>query len=224
MIKLKLLVVITQSGCQKILKHIYKKNGISFDFMISGSGTAPSNVLEYLGLSDVRREISIAIIPGDLEYDLLDAVNNSLNLENLGRGLAFCVALTSANKFLINNYDKEYKKEIKIMKDVGYHLILTIVLEGHLQEVMDAAKRKGARGGTVIRGRGIGNNDAIKMFGFEIEPGREIVLNVVESEIKNQVMEEITKCVGIKTSGKGICISLPVDSAIGVVNNNDAKN
>ena len=28
-------------------------------------------------------------------------------------------------------------------------------------------------------------------------------------------MEEITKQVGIKTEGKGICLSLPVDSAIG---------
>ena len=55
-----------------------------------------------------------------------------------------------------------------------------------------------------------------KLFGFEIEPGREIILNVVDKEIKNKVMEEITKTVSIKTPGKGICISLPVDSAIGI--------
>ena len=31
-------------------------------------------------------------------------------------------------------------------------------------------------------------------------------------------MEEITKVAGIKTPGKGICISLPVDNVIGISN------
>jgi len=81
---------------------------------------------------------------------------------------------------------------------------------------MTAAKKRGATGGTVIRGRGLGNKEALKLFGFEIEPGREVILNVVEEKIKNVVMEEITKEVGIKTPGKGVCLSIPVDNIIGI--------
>jgi len=104
------------------------------------------------------------------------------------------------------------------MNEKKYHLIITIVLEGHLEQVMAAAKRVGAQGGTVIRGRGLGNKEAEKLLGFTIEPGRELVLNVVDESIKNKVMEEITKDVGIKTPGKGIVLSLPVDNAIGIDN------
>lgn len=105
------------------------------------------------------------------------------------------------------------------MDNNKYHLIITIVSEGYLEQVMDAAKKAGAQGGTVIRGRGLGNKEAEKLFGFKLEPGRDLILNVVEDNIKNKVMEEITKAVGIKTSGKGICMSLPVDNAIGIAKN-----
>ena len=40
------------------------------------------------------------------------------------------------------------------MDNTKYHLILTIVMEGYLNQVMTAAKRVGASGGTVIKGRG----------------------------------------------------------------------
>ena len=102
------------------------------------------------------------------------------------------------------------------MREIKHHLVVTIVLEGNLEQVMVAAKRAGAQGGTVIRGRGLGNKETEKIFGFEIEPGREVVLNVVNNDIKNKVMEEITKTVGINTPGKGICFSMPIDSAVGL--------
>ena len=143
-----------------------------------------------------------------------------MNIENPGTGIIFTISLTGANKFLLDSFDKDAIKENVKMNERKYHLIITIVMEGHLEQVMDAAKRVGAQGGTVIRGRGLGNKEAENLFGFQIEPGRELVLNVVPDEIKARVMEEITKDVGIKTPCKGVCLSIPVDSAIGI----DIKN
>ena len=70
-------------------------------------------------------------------------------------------------------------------------------MEGYLEQVMAAAKRAGGNGGTVIKGRGLANVMPTKILGFNIEPERELVLNVVLEKDKNKVMEEISKEVGI---------------------------
>ena len=54
-----------------------------------------------------------------------------------------------------------------------------------------------------------------KLFGFMVEPGREIVYIIVPTDIKEQVMEAITSETGIKTDGMGLCFSIPIDSVIG---------
>lgn len=217
--KLKLLIIICEEDYDKNIKDIYKKNNISMKFLVKANGTASSSILEYFGLVETKKDIHLAIIPGYLENELLEQINKVLNKKKIGAGIAFLISLTSANKYLLDQFEnKEDVKETEIMKEVKHHLIITIVLEGHLEQVMSAAKKMGAQGGTVVRGRGLGNKDAVKLFGFEIEPGRDVILTVVDSEIKNKVMEEITRVVGIKTPGKGICISLPVDNVIGISN------
>ena len=99
---------------------------------------------------------------------------------------------------------------------IDYQLVITIVMEGYLEQVMAAAKRAGCTGGTVIKGRGLGNIMPAKILGFNIETEKDIVLNIVQAKDKNKVMEEISKEVGIKTPGKGVCISLPVDETVGL--------
>ena len=98
---------------------------------------------------------------------------------------------------------------------LSYHLIITIVTEGYLEKVMSAAKKAGSSGGTALKGRGLSDNRPAKILGFNIEPEKDIILNIVSEKDKNKVMEAITKEVGIKTRGRGVCFSLPVEEAIG---------
>ena len=98
---------------------------------------------------------------------------------------------------------------------IKYHLVITIVSEGYLEQVMTAAKRAGSSGGTALKGRGLSDSRPAKILGFNIEPEKDIVLNIVTDRDKKRVMEEITKEVGIKTRGKGVCISVPVEDAVG---------
>lgn len=217
MVNIKLLFVILDEGYDKIIKTIFKKHDINICSATHCIGTASPSLLDYFGLAETKKNMYLAIIPDYLEHKILNHVHKEFNIEHPGTGIAFTIPISSSNKFLSAIFEKN-KREEEIMcmsNDEKYHLIITIVLEGHLEQVMNAAKRVGATGGTVIRGRGLGNKEAVKFLGFELEPGRELVLNIVEDKIKTKVMEEITKEVGIKTKGKGVCISLPVDSAIG---------
>ena len=217
MVNIKLLFTILNNDPKSKIKTIFNKNKINLKIVTHGVGTASPSVLDYFGLVETKKDIYLAVIPDYLEKKLLNALSKEFKIDSPGTGVAFTVPISSSNRYVSKAFEKETDESevVDVKNEKKYHLIITIVLEGHLEQVMNAAKRVGASGGTAIRGRGLGNKEAVKLFGFEVEPGRELVLNVVEEDIKNKVMEEITKEVGIKTPGKGVCIALPVDSAVG---------
>ena len=69
-----------------------------------------------------------------------------------------------------------------------FELILCIVNAGFSQNVMEAARAAGARGGTIIRGRGSANPEAEEFFSITIQPDKEIVMLLVPAEIKDDVL------------------------------------
>lgn len=101
-------------------------------------------------------------------------------------------------------------------RNYAHELIVCIVNSGFSEAVMDAAKELGARGGTVIHGRGTAAKDAEKFFGITVQPEKELVLIVVPTEIKEGVLHALYKSVGLGTAGQGIAFSLPVDGAVGL--------
>lgn len=92
-----------------------------------------------------------------------------------------------------------------------YQLLVCIVNAGFSQNVMEAARAAGARGGTIIRGRGSANPEAEEFFNISIQPDKEVVLILVTSEMKDAVMTAVFKNSGLSTDGQGIAFSLPVE-------------
>ena len=102
-------------------------------------------------------------------------------------------------------------------------VIFCIVNEGYSQNVMDAARRAGARGGTVVRSHGTANADAEKMFGITISPQKEIVIMLVESSVRDDILHALYGSMGLDSPGQGIAFSMPVDGVAGVWKPSDAK-
>lgn len=98
----------------------------------------------------------------------------------------------------------------------NYELIVAIVNKGFTDLVMDAAKEKGARGGTTFNARGTGNKNLEEFFGIAIQPEKEFVLILVPNEIKDEVLLAIYKAVGLETKGNGIAFSLKVEDVVGI--------
>ena len=98
----------------------------------------------------------------------------------------------------------------------NHEAIFCIVNSGYSEAVMDAAKRFGARGGTVINARGTASKEAETMFHITIEPEKEIVMILVPTKIKDDVLHALYKEVGLETPGQGIAFSMPVDGVVGV--------
>ena len=99
-----------------------------------------------------------------------------------------------------------------------YELIICIVNQGFSEEVMQAARECGARGGTVINARGTAKAEAEEAFHISINPEKEIVLILSKSDIKDAILHAIYTKVGLNTPGQGIAFSMPVDDVVGLDN------
>ena len=102
------------------------------------------------------------------------------------------------------------------MKSFKHEMIMCIVNSGFSETVMDAAREFGAKGGTVIRGRGTANVEAEKLYGIAIQPDKEIVLILVDTAIKNDILHAVYKAAGLNTPGQGIAFALPVEDVVGL--------
>ena len=98
----------------------------------------------------------------------------------------------------------------------GYHLLITIVVEGYAEKVMSVAKKSGANGGTLIKGREVGTKGGFKFFNVEVEPEKDILLIVCKENDKNKIMTSILEKYGANTEAKGVCITLPIDNVVGM--------
>ena len=97
-----------------------------------------------------------------------------------------------------------------------HEAIFCIVNSGYSEMVMDAAKKLGARGGTVINARGTASKEAETFFHITIEPEKEIVMILVPTDIKDDVLHALYNEVGLDTPGQGIAFSVPVDGVVGI--------
>ena len=95
--------------------------------------------------------------------------------------------------------------------DNKYELVLCVVNAGFSQNVMEAARAAGAKGGTVVRARGTANPESEEVFNITIQPDKEIVMILTKKEIKDDIMHAIYKECGPASEGQGLVFSLPVN-------------
>lgn len=101
-----------------------------------------------------------------------------------------------------------------------FDLIITIVNRGFDDVVMEAARSAGATGGTVFNARGAGVHEAEKFFGISIQPEKDIILILVKSEYRKQIMHAIRNEAGLNKEGRGLSFSIPVEDVCGIVHMN----
>ena len=97
------------------------------------------------------------------------------------------------------------------MEDNRFELIMCIVNAGFSQNVMAAARKAGARGGSILRGRGSANPESEEFFNITIQPDKEIILILTSSETKDKILRAIYKESGLTTDANGIALTLPVE-------------
>ena len=102
------------------------------------------------------------------------------------------------------------------MKTNNHEVIFAIVNAGFAEDVMDVARELGVRGGTIIHARGVAREDAAAFFGITLHAEKEILMMVVEKDIRDNVLNAIYKEMGMAKAAQGIAFSLPVSDVAGL--------
>lgn len=94
-------------------------------------------------------------------------------------------------------------------------LIVTIVKKGWGDKVVKASRKAGAKGGTIIFGRGTGVHENKSLLGMLIEPEKEIVFTIAESINVDNIIDTISQEVGLNKPGQGLGFVVPLDRVFG---------
>ena len=102
------------------------------------------------------------------------------------------------------------------MKTDNHEVVFAIVNAGYAEDVMDIAREQGVRGGTILNARGVLKEEAAAFFGITLNQDKEILMMVVEKNIRDNVLNAIYKQMGMDKKAKGIAFSLPVSDVAGL--------
>lgn len=188
-------------------------------FTFLGRGTARPNVRNYLGLGESEKSIVVSVIPESSERKLLTDVTESLKLYLTGRGIAFTLPLTSISSLIAGAISGESTGKAqggKKMNNGLYDLVAAVYNLEYSDKVLEAARGAGAVGGTLIHARTLSSAGVEQFVGIRLSEETEILLILTRRESRSAIMTAIRDVAGLKTSGCGTVLSLPVDALVGI--------
>jgi len=206
-------VIVNFGERSKVLK-ASKELGVTGGTFLLGKGTIKNSILNMLGLDEVRKEILLMVIEESLEESLNEHLRKRFNLDKPNHGITFSIPIT--HLAILNRHEYISKPKMRGADDMKYEAIVTIVDKGLSDDVVEAAQSAGSTGGTVIHGRGAGSNDTAKLFNIEIEPEKDIVLILSESEKTEAIVNSIKDKLNIDEPGKGVIFVVDVNRTLGL--------
>ena len=111
---------------------------------------------------------------------------------------------------------RSYEEEEMEQKVRKYELVVAVVEHGWRDQVMEAAKKADATGGTVLHARSLHEDDATSFLGIKLQGEKDIVVILSAYEKYKQIMHAINTAAGFQTEARGLIFSMPVDEFIGM--------
>lgn len=208
-----LTVVVHRDYAERVMR-IARKCGITGSTVHYASGYSSNPLLRALSLSDVSLEMVIMLAERSIAIDTMNNLDRVFKFHKRHHGYAFCVPVTAITG--IKSCEGFCNASPKGETDMKYRAIYTIVDRGNAENVIEAAKKAGAKGGTVIQGRGSGIHESEVLFSIAIEPEKEIILVICPDTDAPAIVESIRKDLNIDEPGRGIIYVQKVEHAIGV--------
>jgi len=99
-----------------------------------------------------------------------------------------------------------------------FKLIISLVDDSKTSAVMDAARKCGATGVTIInQARGEGLEKERTFLGLSLGSQRDMLIFLVEEHLSRAILETIAKIAGMdEDTGTGIAFQIDVEDAVGV--------
>ncbi len=215
-----LMVTIVDRGKGERAAAVCGGRKLPFHFLCFGLGTAASDLLDYLGLGETKKDVVFSLIPRREAGRLPALLARELRMGAPGGGIAFTLPLSGVSGFVpmtLAGGAPDAKGESNQMNQPAkYELIVAVVNRGFADRVMDAARSAGARGGTILEARGLCGDEKEKFPGVSLREERTIVAILCGKERKQAIMEAVSRAAGIRTEAEGLLFSLAVDGIAGI--------
>lgn len=226
----RLLLLITKAGDEKRISRVMDFMKLPIYYQIRGQGTAPSELLDLCGLQGTMRILTLSILPKEMVHEVFQIFEHDLQLKKRGGGIAVTIPVTGMQdvirKILVErtNYSlpesqSEVKKMIGATNHINYSMIFVAANYGYSDEIIDAARRAGAKGGTILKGRRRGSENVMNFLGVPMQEEQEFSIIIVPQEKKTAVMVAISRECGLKTPAHGVILAVPVEETLGLEDN-----
>ena len=197
----RLLVVITTLKQAEKATRLFAKGQVPLQYQFMAHGTAPSAMMEMLGLGSRDKTVLASMMPKKYADAMLRRLSVDLGLIATNSGIAFTVPISGGSSVLIKMIESlgaqggrgSMERDVIDMSVQNCSLIMAIVNQGYSEEVMNAARPAGARGGTVFPARRLVNEETMKFWGISIQPEKEIVLIVAQGMLQYRKAKECRK-------------------------------
>lgn len=167
-----------------------------------GYGSASESIQSKLKVNKIRKEIVMAILDDENAKIAMDELEEKLVKINTG------VAFTS---------QLEYKGESNLQNESNYQALYVIVDRHEGQKAVAIAQENGAKGATLIHGRGSAKEVKSILLNMNVEPEKDVVIMLVKNDIAENIKDAIYDKMNLDKENKGIIYSLPVMEVRGLV-------
>lgn len=217
--RIKMIVTIVEHGQSKSVIRFYEKQHVQFHYRSKGRGTASSELLDVLGFGGTERDVVFSLAAGNLADQLMQKLSEEAGEELHAKGIAFMLPLSAISKIpgvpLLQQGAKEGKKGGTAMEQQKESsLILVVVNQGYTEEVMNTARAAGARGGTVLRSRWAGQEEAASIYGVALQEEKELIAIVTTGEKRNVIMETIQMKHGRESEAQAMICSIGLEQMV----------
>lgn len=224
----RMVILITREEDKKKLEDLFDQLHMPICYQARGRGTAPTEMLDIFGLSGSIRLVTVGILPKFRIKELMQAAEGQLAFHKKGGGIVLTIPLVGMQHPIFQALNDEAKEVLKEkiherteqdmaeVKKQDNVVVWVSVASGYSDEVIDAARAVGAKGGTVLKGRQRNSERVIEHFGISTQEERDFVMMVVSREKKGEIMTAIGRACGLSTEAHGVILALPVDEVFGL--------
>ena len=215
---MKIILSIVERGQGAAMLKLYRKRHVPIHIQCAGKGTATSEIMDILGLGSTEKDVLISFSAASAAKKLLHDLDSELRGHTGGAGIVVAIPISGLNSLIANlaayHAESLKQKEGNEMERTENSLILVVCARGCTDDVMSTAKARGARGGTVIKGRLSGLEELEQAYEVELKPEREIVAIVVPTELRGPIMEAINAEHGLRSEAQAVLCSLPIEQIV----------
>lgn len=212
-----LLSIVERDKGKKLIKELERMN-IKINFQSAGFGTAPTEMMDIFGLGTNDKDVIISLGTENIVKDMMANFGTNFESHSKYGGLMIILAVSAASRVLTEILDfqneKNTEKGTGAMKNEHHNnLIIISVNEGYSDDVMQVARKAGATGGTVVKGRLADMEQFTQLNQSDGDGEREMLFILAPQNTSRQIMEDVNKAFGITSEAGGIVFAVPTEKA-----------